>query len=154
MYFSIWVFSSSKFLYRTSWFMKKYCFSFLSFWICWAVDKHLGSQIYNFWGRETLEISALQVRVHLEIMQLAPGHTGHLWKSSKFKSGALNSLLYFNHVGFLEALHSGVLQLSLLLACIAIILIPLLVVFQYVSTTLLCLVLHTASGIGMQCCSY
>lgn len=92
--------------------------------------------------------------MHLEIMQLAPGHTDHLWKSSKFKSGALNLLLSFNHVAFLQALHSGVLQLGLLLSCIAIILIPLLVAFQYVSTTLLCLVLHTASGIGMQCCSY
>lgn len=28
MYFGIWVFSSSKFLYRTSWSMNQYCFSF------------------------------------------------------------------------------------------------------------------------------
>jgi len=91
-----------------------------SIWICWAFNKHLGSQTYNFWGSETLEISAFRVRVHLEIIHLVPGHTGRLWKSLKFKSVALNWLRSFNHTAFLEALHSGVLQLGLLLSCIAI----------------------------------
>lgn len=59
---------------------------------------------------------------------------------SKLKPGALISLLYFKHMAFLEALHSGVLQAGLWLSRMAVILIPLLVaVFQYASTILLCL---------------
>lgn len=97
-------------------------------WIFWAFNRHLGSQTCNFWGRETLEISALQVRVRLQMMHFAPGYTGHLWKKLKIRVKSPRFTLLITQPSLRHFIQVSPVRLAT--SCIAIILIPLLVVLQ------------------------